>query len=221
MRGKLVIAGASAIVGIGVSLVGTTEPVAAHHAFAAEIRRGTTCGVPGHGDASRVDQSSRLDPRRRDERRRLRGAVGLRSRHTERVVQTRLYAPVASAWCGSARRRLSSKGWHQSGEWPRHHVHRWNQTVPRVVGHRRPLRARPTRGRYRRPASLTTANWRTSQVYQATDTKLMGVASEATSILVLPPRPPRRAHPRGCCRDRSCLRDRRTRIPARRTSASE
>ena len=37
MRGKLVIAGASAIVGIGVSLVGTTEPVAAHHAFAAEF----------------------------------------------------------------------------------------------------------------------------------------------------------------------------------------
>ena len=119
MRGKLVIAGASAIVGIGVGLVGTTEPVAAHHAFCGRIRRGTTCGIQGHGDECRVDQSSRLDPRRRDERRRHRGAVGLRSRHAERVVQTRLYAPVSSAWCGGARRRLSSKGWHQSGEWPR------------------------------------------------------------------------------------------------------
>ena len=163
MRGKLVIAGASAIVGIGVGLVGTTEPVAAHHAFAAEFDaerpvefRGTVTSVEWinphvwiHVDVTKDDGT--VEP------------WAFEAGTTERVVQTRLYAPVSSAWCGGARRRLSSKGWHQSGEWPRHHGHRWNQTVPRVVGHRRPLRARPTRRRYRRPASLTTANWRTSR----------------------------------------------------------
>ena len=37
MRKKLLIAGVSAVVGIGLGLAGTIEPVAAHHAFAAEF----------------------------------------------------------------------------------------------------------------------------------------------------------------------------------------
>ena len=70
MRVRPVIGGVSVVAGVCVWLASTTVPVTAHHAFAAEFDADRPVEFSGTVTKVEWDQSPRLDPPRREERRR-------------------------------------------------------------------------------------------------------------------------------------------------------
>src|SRR5262245_55595234 len=104
------------------------------------IRRQETDQVARDRREDGMDQSTHVDPHRREEAERQDGTLDDRRRSAQCALQAGIYKELATDWNRNRRRGLPGQRWLNAGEREGYHVSEWAEAVSRFLRYRSPSR---------------------------------------------------------------------------------